>query len=70
MDPMEHEYGRIQKSNSVYIVVKKDNFGGTPGITIREYMQDSKYTGFTKSGTRIPIEKWDEFLQILSKVQK
>lgn len=65
---MDEEIGRLKKSSTVEIVVKKDDFGGSPGITIREYVTSDKYTGFTKNGTRIPVDKWEEFLQLVQKV--
>ena len=65
---MEKEIGRIKKSDKTEIVIKIDDFTGEEGVTIREYVTTEKYTGFTKQGTRIPKEKWNEFKEIVNKV--
>jgi hypothetical protein len=65
---MEKEFGRIKKNDTTEIVVKADDFGGQPGVTIREYVTSDRYTGFTKNGTKIPKDKWDEFVKVLKEV--
>ncbi len=65
---MEEEIGRLKKSETVDIVVKKSDYGGKLGIDIREYITSTSFTGYGKSGTRIPVDKWDEFLKIIQKV--
>ncbi|MCX7999661.1 MAG: transcriptional coactivator p15/PC4 family protein [Leptospiraceae bacterium] len=66
---VEEEYGRIKKSDSVEIVIKRDDYGGKPSISIREYVTSKTFTGFTKNGTRIPLEKWEEFKEIVKKIK-
>ncbi|MFN3910172.1 MAG: PC4/YdbC family ssDNA-binding protein [Candidatus Anstonellaceae archaeon] len=66
---VEEEFGRIQKSKNVEIVVKRDDYGGKPSISIREYVKSQNFTGFTKNGTRIPLEKWNEFRELINKVK-
>jgi hypothetical protein len=66
---MEEEIGRIKKSESTEIVVKVDDYGGEKGVTIREFLTTERYTGFTKQGTRIPVEKWGEFKNIIDKIK-
>lgn len=65
---MEQEIGRIKKSETTDIVVRVDDFGGVKGITIREYLNTERYTGFTKQGTRIPADKWEEFKSLIEKI--
>ena len=65
---MDEEIGRIKKSDTTEIVIKVDDYGGQKGVTIREYLTSEKYTGFTKQGTRIPAEKWEEFKTLVNKV--
>jgi len=65
---MEQEFGRIKKSDKIEIVVRRDEYKGSDGITIREFVHGEKYQGFTKSGTRIPIEKWPEFKKIVNSI--
>lgn len=62
------EYGRIEKADKVDIVVTRDKYKGKEAVSIREYVKSAKYTGFTKSGTRIPMEKWKTFKAIVNKI--
>lgn len=66
---MEEEVGRVKKSDSTEIVVKVDDYGGQKGVAIREHLTSEKYTRFTKQGTRIPAEKWEEFRVLVDKVK-
>jgi hypothetical protein len=63
------EMGRIRKNESTEIVVQKTEFRGSVGIDIREYVTSEKYTGWSKNGIRIPVEKWKEFKDILDRVE-
>ena len=67
---MEKEYGKIKKNDTTDIVVRADDFGGKVGLTIREFTTSERYTGFTKSGTRIPLGYFDEFKEIIKKINK
>lgn len=66
---MEKDIGRIKKNDQTDIVVRIDDFGGKIGLTIREYTTSDKYTGFTKAGTRIPLEAIDEFKTMINSIQ-
>ena len=66
---MEEEIGKIKKSELTDIVIRIDDYGGKKGVTIREYMTSERFTGFTKNGTRIPTEKWEEFKTLVNKIQ-
>lgn len=63
------EIGRIKKSETTEIVVQKTEFKGSVGIDIREYVTSDRYTGWSKNGIRIPVDKWKEFKAILDKVE-
>jgi len=65
---MEKDIGKISKNNDTDIVVRIDDFGGKRGITIREFTKSERYTGFTKSGTRIPAEKFLEFRELVNMI--
>ena len=62
------DIGRIKKNDDTEIVVRLDDFGGKRGLTIREFVTSEKYTGFTKSGTRISAEKFLEFRELINSV--
>lgn len=68
---MEKDIGKIKKNDTTDIVIRMDDFGGRPGLTIREFVNSSEtgYTGFTKSGTRIPAESIAQFKAMISEVE-
>ena len=66
---MEKDIGKIQKNHETDIVIRIDDFGGKVGLTIREYKKSEGYTGFTKAGTRIPLEKLDEFKTMINSIK-
>jgi ABC-type Mn2+/Zn2+ transport system ATPase subunit len=63
------EIGRIRKNETVEIVVQKTEFKGSLGIDIREYVTSERYTGWSKNGIRVPVEKWKAFKEILDRVE-
>jgi len=65
---MEKEIGKIKKNENTDIVVKVDDYGGAPGVTIREFITTDRYTGFTKQGTKIPKEEWENFKKLIEQV--
>ena len=67
---MEKDIGKIKKSETTDVVVRIDDFGGKTGLTIREFVTGDRYTGFTKSGTRIPAESFKEFKEIINRIDE
>lgn len=67
---MEKDIGKIRKNDTTDIVVRIDDFGGRIGLTIREFTTSDRYTGFTKSGTRIPAESFQEFKEIINRIDE
>lgn len=65
---MEKDIGKINKNDNTDIVVRIDDFGGRVGVTIREFTKSDTYTGFTKSGTRIPADKFIDFRELINKI--
>jgi len=65
---MEKDVGKIKKNETTEIIVRIDDFGGKKGLTIREFVTSEKYTGFTKSGTRIPVDEFLNFRDIINSV--
>ena len=65
---MDKDIGKIKKNDNTEIVVRIDDFGGKRGVTIREFTTSERYTGFTKSGTRIPVESFLEFRELINTV--
>jgi len=67
---MEKDIGKIRKNDNTDIVIRIDDFGGRVGLTIREFTNSDRYTGFTKSGTRIPIESFSEFREMINSIDE
>ena len=65
---MEKDIDRIQKSSDTDIVIRIDDFGGKRGVTIREFVKNERYTGFTKAGLRIPADKFDIFKKAINSI--
>ncbi|MEA3329336.1 MAG: hypothetical protein U9Q06_01180 [Nanoarchaeota archaeon] len=65
---MEKDLGKIKKNETTEIIVRIDDFGGRPGVTIREFVTSDRYTGFTKAGTRIVADKFLEFKEIINTI--
>lgn len=68
MPIMEKDIGKIKKNDNTEILIRIDDFGGKIGLTIREYVSGEKYTGFTKAGTRIPVEEIENFKKLINSV--
>jgi hypothetical protein len=67
---MEKDIGKIKKNDITEIVVRIDDFGGKKGLTIREFTTSERYTGFTKSGTRIAAESFKDFKAIINSINE
>jgi len=67
---MEKDIGKIQKNDTTDIVVRIDDFGGRTGLTIREFVKSDRYTGFTKSGVRIPANEFPRFKEMINSVSE
>jgi len=65
---MENDIGKIKKNETTDIVVRIDDYGGKRGVTIREYVTSERYTGFTKSGTRISAESFLPFRELINSI--
>lgn len=67
---MEKDIDRIPKNVDTDIIIRIDDFGGKRGVTIREFVRGERYTGFTKAGTRIPIEQFKAFKQAINSIDE
>ncbi len=67
---MEKEIGKIPKNTTTDIVLRIDDFGGRIGLTIREFVTEDRYTGFTKSGVRIPAEEFSKFKEMINSIDE
>lgn len=67
---MEKDIGKINKNDQTDIVIRIDDFGGNPGLTIREFVTSDRYTGFTKSGVRIQAGDFAKFKEMINSVSE
>ena len=67
---MEKDIDRIPKNPDTDIVIRIDDFGGKRGLTIREFVRGERYTGFTKSGTKIPVEHFKAFKEAINSINE
>jgi hypothetical protein len=67
---MEKDIGRIKKNDNTDIIIRVDDFGGRPGLTIREFVTGDRYTGFTKAGVKISAENFPRFKEMINSVSE
>jgi hypothetical protein len=67
---MEKDIDKIPKNPDTDIVIRIDDFGGKRGLTIREFVKGERYTGFTKAGTRIPVEQFSKFKEAINSIDE
>ena len=65
---MEKDIGKIKKNDFTDIIIRLDDFGGRPGVTIREFVTGDKYTGFTKSGVKIQAADLAKFKEMINSI--
>ena len=67
---MEKDVGKINKNDTTDIVIRLDDFGGRPGVTIREFVTSERYTGFTKSGVKIHAADFQKFKDMINSISE
>lgn len=65
---MEKDIGKIMKRDDCDIVLRIDDFADKRGFTIREFVTNERYTGFTKAGVRILAKDWAKFKEMINSV--
>ena len=66
---MEKDIGKLKKNDETEIILRIDDFGGKRGLTIREFVRGERYTGFTKSGTRISADQFEAFKAMVNEIK-
>ena len=67
---MEKDIGKLTKNDTTEIILRIDDFGGRKGLTIREFVTSDRYTGFTKSGVRIPASDFKKFKDFINSIDE
>lgn len=65
---MEKDIGKIQKNDTTNIVLRIDDFADRRGLTIREFVESERYTGFTKAGVRILSSDFAKFKEMINSI--
>jgi len=65
---MEKDIGKISKNDTTDIVIRLDDFADRKGVTIREFITSERYTGFTKSGVKIPVSDFKKFKEMINSI--
>jgi len=65
---MEKDIGKLKKNDTTDVIMRLDDFGGKKGLTIREFVTSDRYTGFTKSGVRIPVADFGKFKEMVNSI--
>jgi len=65
---MEKDIGKIEKNDTTNIVLRIDDFAGRRGLTIREFVESERYTGFTKAGVRILSSDFAKFKEMINSI--
>ena len=67
---MEKDIGKIKKNDFTDIIIRLDDFGGRPGVTIREFVTGDRYTGFTKAGVKIHAADFERFKEMINSIKE
>lgn len=67
---MEKDIGKIKKNDFTDIIIRLDDFGGRPGVTIREFVTGDRYTGFTKAGVKIHAADFAKFKEMIDSISE
>ena len=54
-----------ESTRLVFSVRRKDDDLGLPWVDIRIYVSSPEYTGFTKKGISFPLERLEEFQEVI-----
>ena len=66
MDCIKKKVLQLNESTKlIFSVRRKDDDLGLPWVDIRIYVSSPEYTGFTKKGISFPLERLEEFREIV-----
>lgn len=65
---MEKDIGKIPKNDTTNIMIRIDDFADKRGLTVREFVESERYTGFTKAGVRILAKDFKAFKDMINSI--
>ncbi|MDR0952889.1 MAG: transcriptional coactivator p15/PC4 family protein [Elusimicrobiota bacterium] len=63
----EGELGKYAKKQGLSVILRISSYMGTFGIDLRQWQEDETYTGWTKKGIRLPVDKMAEIKDLFAK---
>lgn len=64
----DKEIGKFAKRPGLSVIARISSFKGSRGLDLRQWQEDSTYTGWTKKGIRLPIDKIEEIKALFVKM--
>ena len=58
------ELGKFAKRPGMSVVVRISSYKGSRGLDLRQWQEDEVYTGWTKKGLRLPLNKMGEIKKL------
>jgi hypothetical protein len=68
--PKDIKLGEIQLRENAVLVIKKTNYNEQDRIDFRVWLNSAKYKGPTKQGFALPMDKIDDFIEIVENMKK
>jgi len=68
--PKDVKLGEIQLKESSVLVIKKTTYNGNDRIDFRVWLNSAKYKGPTRQGFTLPMDKIDDFVEIVEEMKK
>ena len=62
--------GEFQLKENAVLVIKKTSYKGNERIDFRVWLNSPKYKGPTKQGFALPMDKIDDFVEIVKKMKE
>ncbi|MDR0735182.1 MAG: transcriptional coactivator p15/PC4 family protein [Elusimicrobiota bacterium] len=66
----DSELGKYAKRQGLSVILRISSYLNTNGIDIRQWQEDETYTGWTKKGIRLPLEKLPEIKRLFLQTVK
>ncbi|WP_428898423.1 Transcriptional Coactivator p15 (PC4) [Parelusimicrobium proximum] len=64
----DNELGKFAKRPGMSVVVRVSSFKGSRGLDLRQWQEDDVYTGWTKKGIRLPLNKMGEIKKLFKQM--
>ncbi len=63
----DKELGKYAKRQGLAVVLRISSYMGARALDLRQWQEDEAYTGWTKKGIRLPLEKLGEVKNLFAK---